>query len=149
MKFHRIWGFELSGIGQNVTNHAEVSQLNYRFPRMIDKQRVLSPLALIMPASRRGMLATKRCRLSTAILVHWSKRAWRSPWGSCGGWFILLIACPNSSHRCSMGIQSGYCAGRSILVLLLQIISLYSGTMRHSIVIFVENIISKVLPSKW
>ena len=27
MKFHRIWGFELLGIGENVTNHTKISHI--------------------------------------------------------------------------------------------------------------------------
>ena len=81
------------------------------------------------------MLATRCCRSSTGVLAHW-----RSLWRLCGEWSMLLIARPDSSHRCSMGFSD---------VLLLQILSHYPGMIKRSIVILVEEIVSKVLPSMW
>ena len=65
--------------------------------------RVFPPLAAIIAASRRGILATRRWRRCTGICAHLSSRAWRSSSRFWGGLSIELIARPNSSQRCSMG----------------------------------------------
>ena len=80
--------------------------------------RVFPPLAAIIAASRRGILATRRWRRCTGICAHLSIRAWRSSSRFSGGLSIELIARPNSSQRCSMGLQSGDLGGCSILVTL-------------------------------
>ena len=68
--------------------------------------RVFPPLAAIIAASRQGILATRRWRHCTGICAHLSSRAWRSSSRFWGGLSIELIAWPNSSQRCSMGLQS-------------------------------------------
>ena len=80
--------------------------------------RVFPPLAAIIAASRRGILATRRWRRCTGICAHLSSRAWRSSSRFWGGLSIELIARPNSSQRCSMGLQSGDLGGCSIFVTL-------------------------------
>ena len=66
--------------------------------------RVFPPLAVIIAASRRGILATRRWRHCTGICTHLSSRALRSSSRFWGGLSIELIARPNSSQRCSMGL---------------------------------------------
>ena len=78
--------------------------------------RVFPPLAAIIAASRRGILATRRWRRCTRICAHLSYRALRSSSRFWGGLSIELIARPNSSQRCSMGLQSGDLGGCSIFV---------------------------------
>ena len=68
--------------------------------------RVFPPLAAIIAASRRGILATRRWRRCTGTCAHLSNRAWRSSSRFWGGLSIALIARSNSSQRCSMGLQS-------------------------------------------
>ena len=68
--------------------------------------RVFRPLAAIIAASRRGILATRRWRRCAGICAHLSSRAWQSTSRFWGGLSIELIARPNSSQRCSMGLQS-------------------------------------------
>ena len=80
--------------------------------------RVFPPLAAIIAASRRGILATRRWRRCTGICPHLSSRAWRSSSRFWGGLSIELIARTNSSQRCSMGLQSGNLGGCSIFVTL-------------------------------
>ena len=80
--------------------------------------RVFPPLAAIIAASRRGILATRRWRRCTGICAHLSSRAWRSSSRFWGGLSIELIARPNSSQICSMGLQSGDLGGCSIFVTL-------------------------------
>ena len=80
--------------------------------------RVFPPLAAILAASRRGILATRRWRRCTGICAHLSSRAWRSSSRFWGGLSIELIARPNSSQRCSIGLQSGDLGGCSIFVTL-------------------------------
>ena len=80
--------------------------------------QVFPPLAAIIAASRRGILATRRWRRCTGIRAHLSSRAWRSSSRFWGGLSIELIARPNSSQRCSMGLQSGDLGGCSIFVTL-------------------------------
>ena len=80
--------------------------------------RVFPPLAAIIAASRRGILTTRRWRRCTVICAHLSSRAWRSSSRFWGGLSIELIARPNSSQRCSMGLQSGDLGGCSIFVTL-------------------------------
>ena len=80
--------------------------------------RVSPPLAAIIAASRLGILATGRWRRCTGICAHLSSRAWRSSSRFWGGLSIELITRPNSSQRCSMGLQSGYLGGCSIFVTL-------------------------------
>ena len=80
--------------------------------------RVFPPLAAIIAASRRGILATRRWRCCTGICAHLSSRAWQSSSRFWGGLSIELIARPNSSQRCSMGLQSGDLGGCSIFVTL-------------------------------
>ena len=80
--------------------------------------RVCPPLAAIIAASRWGILATRRWRRCTGICAHLSSRAWRSSSRFWGGLSIELIARPNSSQRCSMGLQSGDLGGCSIFVTL-------------------------------
>ena len=77
-----------------------------------------SRLAAIIAASRRGILATRRWRRCTGICAHLSSRAWRSSSRFWGGLSIELIARPNSSQRCSMGLQLGDLGGCSIFVTL-------------------------------
>ena len=79
---------------------------------MPGQYRVLTSLTAIIAARRCGMLATRRCRLSTEV----SSRVWRISPRFWGGLSILVIAQPNSSQVCSMGLQSGDLAGCSILV---------------------------------
>ena len=69
--------------------------------------RVFPPLAAIIAASRRGILATRRWRRCTGICAHLFSRAWRRSSRFWGGLSIELIARPNSSQRCSMGLQLG------------------------------------------
>ena len=57
--------------------------------------RVFPPLAAIIAASRRGILATRRWRRCTGICAHLSSRAWRSSSRFWGGLSIELIARPN------------------------------------------------------
>ena len=78
--------------------------------------RVFPPLAAIIAASRRGILVTRRWRRCTRICAHLSSRAWRSSSRFWGGLSIELIARPNSSQRCSIGLQSGDLGGCSIFV---------------------------------
>ena len=80
--------------------------------------RVLPPLVAIIAASRRGILATRRWRRSTGTCAHLSSRAWRSSSRVWGGLSIEMIAQPNSSQRCSMGLQSCDLGGCSIFVTL-------------------------------
>ena len=80
--------------------------------------RVFPPLAAIIAAGRRDILATRRWRRCTGICAHLSSRAWRSSSRFWGGLSIELIARPNSSQRCSMGLQSGDLGGCSIFVTL-------------------------------
>ena len=80
--------------------------------------RVFPPLAAIIAASHRGILATRRWRRCTGICAHSSSRAWRSSSRFWGGLSIELIARPNSSQRCFMGLQSGDLGGCSIFVTL-------------------------------
>ena len=80
--------------------------------------RVFPPLAAIIAASRGGILATRRWRRCTGICAHLSSRAWRSSSRFWGGLSIELIARPNSSQRCSMGLQSIDLGGCSIFVTL-------------------------------
>ena len=63
--------------------------------------RVFPPLAAIIAASRRGILATRRWRRCTEICAHLSSRAWWRLSRFWGGLSIELIARPNSSQRCS------------------------------------------------
>ena len=79
---------------------------------------VFPPLAAIIATSHRGILATRRWRRCTGICAHLSSRAWRSSSRFWGGLSIELIARPNSSQRCSMGLQSGDLGGCSIFVTL-------------------------------
>ena len=67
--------------------------------------RVFPPLAAIIAASRWGILPTRRWRRCTGICAHLSSRAWRSSSRFWGGLSIELIARPNSSQRCSMGLR--------------------------------------------
>ena len=80
--------------------------------------RVFPPLAVIIAASRRGILATRCWRRCTGICAHLSSRAWRSSSRFWCGLSIELIARPNSSQRCFMGLQSGDLGGCSIFVTL-------------------------------
>ena len=80
--------------------------------------RVFPPLAAIIAASRRGILATRRWRRCTGICAHLSSRAWRSSSRFWGGLSIELISRPNSSQRYSIGLQSGDLGGCSIFVTL-------------------------------
>ena len=80
--------------------------------------RVFPPLAAIIAVSRRGILATRRWRRCTRICAHLSSRAWRSSSRFWGGLSIELIARPNSSQRCPIGLQSGNLGGCSIFVTL-------------------------------
>ena len=80
--------------------------------------RVFPPLAATIAASRRGILATRCWRRCTGIYAHLSSRAWRSSSRFWGGLSIELIARPNSSQWCSMGLQSGDLGGCSIFVTL-------------------------------
>ena len=80
--------------------------------------RVFPPLAAIIAASCWGILATRRWRRCTWICPHLSSRAWQSSSRFWGGLCIELIARPNSSQRCSMGLQSGDLGGCSIFVTL-------------------------------
>ena len=82
------------------------------------QHRVFPPLAAIIAVSRRGILATRRWRRCTGICAHLSSRAWRSSSRFWGGLSIELIARPNSSQRCSMGLQSGDLGDCSIFVTL-------------------------------
>ena len=79
---------------------------------------VFPPLAAIIAASRRGILATRRWRRCTGICAHLSSKACRSSSRFWGGLSIELIARPNSSQRCSMGLQSGDLGVCSIFVTL-------------------------------
>ena len=79
---------------------------------------VFPPLAAIIAASRLGILATRRWRRCTGICTHFSSRAWRSSSKFWGRLSIELIARPNSSQRCSMGLQSGDLGGCSLFVTL-------------------------------
>ena len=80
--------------------------------------RVFPPLAAIIAASRRGILASRRWRRCTGICTHLSSRAWRSSSRFWGGLSIELIAWPYSPQRCSMGLQSGDHGGCFIFVTL-------------------------------
>ena len=85
---------------------------------VLGQYRVFPPLAAIIAASRRGILATRRWRHCTGICSNLSSRAWRSSSRFWGGLFIELISRPNSSQRCSMGLQSGDLGGCPIFVTL-------------------------------
>ena len=80
--------------------------------------RVFPPPAAIIAASRRRIHATRRWRRCTGICAHLSSRAWRSSSRFWGGLSIELIARPNSSQRCFIGLQSGDLGGCSIFVTL-------------------------------
>ena len=80
--------------------------------------RVFPPLAAIIAAIRWGILATRRWRRCTGICAHLSSRAWRSSSRFWGGLSIELIVQPNSSERCSVGLQLGDLGGCSIFVTL-------------------------------
>ena len=80
---------------------------------MPGQYRVFPPLAVIIAARRRGMLAIWRCRRSTRISAHLSSRAWGSSPRFWGGFSILVIVRPNSFQICFMGLQSGHLAGCS------------------------------------
>ena len=62
-------------------------------------------LAAIIATRCCGMLATRHCRHSTGISVHFSSRAWRSSSRFWGGLSILVIAWHNSYQICSMGFS--------------------------------------------
>ena len=85
---------------------------------MSGQYRVSPPLAVIITAWHRGMLATRHCRRSTGISAHLSSRAWWSSPRIWGGMSILVIASPNSSQICSMVLQSSDLADCSILATL-------------------------------
>ena len=72
----------------------------------------------IIAASRRDMLATRRWRRCTGICANFSSRAWRSSSRFWGELSIELIARPNPSQWCSMGLQSGELGVCSIFVTL-------------------------------
>ena len=71
---------------------------------VLGQYREVLSLTAIIAARRRGMLATRRCRQSTGISAHLSSRAWRSSPRFWGGLSILVVAWPDSSHLCSMGL---------------------------------------------
>ena len=66
---------------------------------------VFPPLAAIITAMYRGMFAAICCRCSAEISVHLSSRVWRSSPRFWGG-LSMMIARPNSSQICSMGLQA-------------------------------------------
>ena len=70
----------------------------------------------IIAARCRGIFATGPCMRFTRIFAHLSSKAWRNSPRFCDRLSILLIARPNSSQICSIGLQSGDLAGCSILV---------------------------------
>ena len=86
--------------------------------RMPSQCWVSPPLAAIIAARRRVMLASRHCRRATGISAHPSSRAWRSSPRFWGGFSILVIARPNSSQICSVELQFGDLASCSILVML-------------------------------
>ena len=59
--------------------------------------RLFPPLAAIIAASRRGLLATRRWRRCTGICVHLSSRAWRSSSRFWGGCTVLPRCCLSGS----------------------------------------------------
>ena len=85
---------------------------------VLGQYRVFPPLAAIIAASRRGILATRRWMRCTGICAHLRSRVWRSSSRFWGRLSIELIARPNSSQRCSMGLQLGDLGGCSIFVTL-------------------------------
>ena len=82
---------------------------------MPGQYRAFPPLAVVIAARRRGMLATTHCKCSTGISAHLSTKAWRSSLWFWGGLSTLVIAWFNSPQICFMGMQSGDLAGCSIL----------------------------------
>ena len=112
--------------------------------------RVFPPLAAIIAASRRGILATRRWRRCTGICAHLSSRAWRSSSRFWGGLSIELIARPNSSQRCSMGLQSGDLGGCSIFVTLPCCRKSRTTLARWSgVVILIAVVVPEIMPGKW
>ena len=93
---------------------------------------------------RRGILATRRWRRCTGICAHLSSRAWRSSSRFWGGLSIELIARPNSSQRCSMGLQSGDLGGCSIFVTLPCCRKSRTTLARWGVVVVPE-----IMPGKW
>ena len=85
---------------------------------VLGQYRVFPPLAAIIVASIRGIFAAWRWRRCTGFCAHLSSRAWRRSSVFWGGLSIELIARPNSSQRCSMGLQSGDRGGCSIFMTL-------------------------------
>ena len=61
---------------------------------MPGQYRVFPPLAALIAARLRGMLATRHRRRSAGISAHLSNRAWRSSTRFWGGLSILVIARP-------------------------------------------------------
>ena len=112
---------------------------------------VFSPLAGIIAVRCRGMLATRRCRPSTEYSAHFFSRTWRSSPIFRGRLSILVIAWPNSSQICSMGLLSGNLAGCIILETwpCWRKSKIFLGTARCGVIVSVAVVILKMLPSKW
>ena len=87
---------------------------------LLGQYRVLPAQAVIITVRYRGMLATcyKVFQAFYRDFCHSSSRAWRSSPRFWGGLSILVIARPNSSQICFMGLQSGDLAGGPILMTL-------------------------------
>ena len=83
---------------------------------MLCLYRVVPPLAAIIAARCHGMLTTRHWKRSTGISPCLSSRAWQGSPRFWGGSSILVIARPNSSQVCSMGMRPGDLAGCYILV---------------------------------
>ena len=105
-------------------NCGKSSQTNLMFCMMLTVGVVLcmsgqylafSLLPGTITARRSGMLATRRHRRSTGISAYVSSRICRSLPRCWGRLSMQVIALPNSSQICSMGLQSGNLAGCTIL----------------------------------
>ena len=93
----------------------------------------------------------KVLRRSTRISAHLSSRVWRRSTRFWGRLSILVVASPNSSQICSMGLHSGDLAGCSVAMTMLcwKKIKDYPSTLRCGLIVLVAVVIPEMLPGKW
>ena len=112
---------------------------------MLGQYWVFPPLSAIITVRRCGMLATRCCRHSTGISAHLSDMAWRSSPRFWGGLSMLVIALPNSSQICYMGLQSGDLGD----IALPEEFKDNPSTGKCGLIVLVTVVIPKMLSGKW
>ena len=110
--------------------------------------RVFPPLAAIIAASRRGILATRRWRRCTGICANLSSRAWRSSSrvhrADCSAQFI-----PKMFYGVTVGRSWRLLHLCDIALLVLEEIENYPSTMRSGVVILIAVVVPEIMPGKW